>query len=72
MAELMKHLELFAPKEDKRGEAAKEAITNEMQEAMQKFTPLRALRSFQQLSNEKVQELCDWIDQLLEGKRKDS
>ena len=63
--ELRPKLAIFTP--DESSDAASEAITDEMSKAMVRYMPLRALRSFDNLSNGEIQDIVDGLNKALEN-----
>lgn len=64
---LMGHMGLLIADEDtqKSNQAAAEAITTEMQEAMVQHTPIRSLRSFSDYPNEEMEKAIRELNELL-------
>ncbi len=67
---LMSMMEILSPEkkeneEHAEGTAASEAITEEMQEAMIKYMPLRSLRSFGGLTNERMEQMVAELNSLV-------
>ncbi len=58
---------VLIPGEDRKDEktVASEAITNEMQEAMLRYIPIRSLRNFSEFSNEDVERTVKELNELL-------
>ena len=53
--------------ENKETEAAAEAITDEMNEAMDRYMPIRAVRSFGSITNDEIGKVVDELNRALEG-----
>ena len=64
---LMTHMGVIVSdeKEMEENQAAAEAITEDMQEAMVRYMPIRSLRSFDDFSNDKMKKAVKELNQLL-------
>ncbi|MDO5574374.1 MAG: glycoside hydrolase family 3 C-terminal domain-containing protein [bacterium] len=64
---LMEHMGVLVADENtqKANQAAAEAITTEMQEAMAQYTPIRSLRSFSDYPNEEMEKAVRELNELL-------
>ncbi len=63
--EIMPYLAMFGGGEEKESDAAKEGVNQEMAEAMVRYMPLRALRSFGGCTNEELTRICDKLNELI-------
>ena len=64
---LMPYLEVFNSGEDKETDAAAEAISEEMTDAMTRYMPNRSIRSFGGVSNGDIQKLVEELNSALKG-----
>ena len=64
---LMPYLEVFNSGEDKETDAAAEAISEEMTDAMTRYMPIRSIRSFGGVSNGDIQKLVEELNSALKG-----
>ena len=63
--ELITQMQVLMPSDDQ-GSAASEAISEEMTNAMLKYMPIRALRSFGTLTNKEVEQVVEKLNRALE------
>ena len=62
---LMPYLAVFGAGKEEETDAASEAISDEMTQAMIRYMPLRSLRSFGNISSDQVQALVDELNNAL-------
>ena len=67
---LLKDNVLFGNSEEEQTDAAAEAISDDMSKAMMNYMPLRALRSFGNMTNEQLQGIIGALNNILEREEK--
>ncbi len=63
----MPYLDDFSSGEDEETDAASEAISEEMSDAMTRYMPIRSIRSFGGASNGDMQKLVEELNSALKG-----